>query len=89
MNPVRIVAFTKSMNKEPTSGTTMNAVGAGPYTPVIACMFAIAFGVAPIPNPQKPLVVTSHNVEYNEVCIEEHKYCLCKKHNYHRYSQLS
>ena len=29
MNPVRIVAFTKSMNKEPTSGTTMNAVGAG------------------------------------------------------------
>ena len=59
MNPVRIVAFTKSMNKEPTSGTTMYAVGAGPYTPVIACMFAIAYGVAPIPNPQKPLVITA------------------------------
>ncbi len=60
--------------------------------PVTACMFAMAFGVAPIPNPQKPVVITAASyvlakyVEYNEVCIEEHKYCLCKQHNYHRYA---
>ena len=51
---VMIAALKKSMNRDPTSGTIMNATGAGPYWLVIACMFAIAFGVAPIPNPQKP-----------------------------------
>ena len=53
-NAVMIAALKKSMNRDPTSGTIMNATGAGPYWFVIACMFAIAFGVAPIPNPQKP-----------------------------------
>ena len=52
-------ALQKSMNKLPTNGTTMNAVGAGPYCPVTACMFAMAFGVAPIPKPQKPVVITA------------------------------
>ena len=47
------------MNRLPTNGTTKYAVGAGPYFAVIACMFAIAFGVAPIPNPQKPDVITA------------------------------
>ena len=34
-------ALQKSMNKLPTNGTTMNAVGAGPYCPVTAYMFAM------------------------------------------------
>ena len=59
INVVIISALKKSINKLPTSGTTKYAVGAGPYLAVIACMFAIAFGVAPIPNPQKPDVITA------------------------------
>ena len=45
------------MNRLPTNGTTKYAVGAGPYFAVIACMFAIAFGVAPMPKPQKAVVM--------------------------------
>ena len=51
---VMIAALKKSMNREPTSGTIMNATGAGPNWLVTACMLAMAFGVAPMPNPQKP-----------------------------------
>ena len=59
INVVIISALKKSMNRLPTNGTTKYAVGAGPYFAVIACMLAIAFGVAPIPNPQKPDVITA------------------------------
>ena len=85
MNPVRIVAFTKSMNKEPTSGTTMNAVGAGPY--YAGDCLHVCHSVRGSTHTEST-ETTGHNssivgfakyVEYNEVCIEEHKYCLCKQ----------
>ena len=44
----------KSANKLPTSGTNKNALTDGAYFSHTACIFAIAFGVAPIPNPQTP-----------------------------------
>ena len=49
----------KSINSEPTSGTTRNAVGDGPFFFVTACMLAIALGVAPIPKPQRPEEITA------------------------------
>lgn len=59
MNIVMIVALTGSMIKEPMSGMTKKAVGAGPKISVMAVMLAIAFGVAPKPKPQTPLVMTA------------------------------
>ena len=47
------------------------------------------FGIQKTTGHNSSIVGFAKYVEYNEVCIEEHKYCLCKKHNYHRYSQLS
>lgn len=44
--------FTKSIKRHPTIGTTKYGVGRNPYRLVSSSIFAIAFGVAPIPNPQ-------------------------------------
>lgn len=57
MNEVIIILLKKSTNKLPTRGTTKKALGAGPYSFATVCMFAMAFGVAPIPNPQKAVVI--------------------------------
>jgi len=46
--------FRKSANKLPTSGTNKNAFTDGAYFSHTACILAIAFGVAPIPNPHTP-----------------------------------
>ena len=59
INVVIISALKKSMNRLPTNGH-YEVCGPEPdLLAVIACMFAIAFGVAPIPNPQKPDVITA------------------------------
>lgn len=54
-----ITALKKSINKDPTKGITKNAFVENPLTDVNASMFAIAFGVAPIPNPQCPVAITA------------------------------
>ena len=46
----------KSANKLPTSGTNKNALTDGAYFSHSACIFAIAFGVAPIPLLWKMIV---------------------------------
>lgn len=46
--------FKKSANKLPISGTNKKALTDGAYFSHTACIFAIAFGVAPIPNPHTP-----------------------------------
>ena len=58
-NAAIIMLLKKSINKLPTNGTTKQALGAGPYFLVMACMFAIALGVAPMPNPQVALDITA------------------------------
>ena len=46
--------------------------------PTSALMLAIAFGLRPYRKPQNAgghcscLVITAHDVEYKEVCIQEH-----------------
>ena len=54
-----IDALIGSMIKDPMSGITKNAVGAGPKSSVMAVMLAMAFGVAPRPKPQAPDVMTA------------------------------
>ena len=49
----------KSANKLPTSGMSRYAFTEGAYFSQTACMFAMAFGVAPIPNPQVPAASTA------------------------------
>ena len=51
--------FKKSANILPTIGTSKNAFTEGKYFSVTACIFAIAFGVAPIPKPQVPAASTT------------------------------
>ena len=46
--------FIKSANRLPISGMIKYAFTEGTYFSHIACMFAIALGVAPIPNPHAP-----------------------------------
>ncbi|SEI25705.1 hypothetical protein SAMN05192544_106117 [Paraburkholderia hospita] len=46
------IAFAISMKNAPTIGTTRKARWDGPNRSVMACMFAIAVGVAPGPKPQ-------------------------------------
>lgn len=46
-----IIALKKSMNNEPTSGTTKKAFGELPFATVKVLIFAIALGVAPIAKP--------------------------------------
>ncbi|MNI89819.1 hypothetical protein D3C73_1472690 [compost metagenome] len=43
-----------SMKNAPTMGTIRNDLCEGPYWLVMACMLAMAVGVAPMPNPQWP-----------------------------------
>lgn len=45
------------INKEPTKGTMKNALGEAPYLLSTDCMFAIAVGTAPNPNPQCPTAI--------------------------------
>lgn len=56
---VIIDAFVKSINNAPTSGSTKKALGDGKLEAVNDSIFAIAFGVAPIPNPQCPQDITA------------------------------
>ncbi len=49
---VMMKALKKSIKREPTKGTTKNALSEGPLAPVKVSMLAIALGVAPIPKPQ-------------------------------------
>ena len=49
----------KSANKLPISGMIRYAFTDGTYRSQIACMFAIAFGVAPIPKPHVPAESTA------------------------------
>ena len=48
---VMMKALKKSMNSDPTRGTTKKALSEGPFAPVKVSILAIALGVAPIPNP--------------------------------------
>ena len=56
---VSTIELQKSTNKLPTKGTMKNARGAGPYFSDRAFMFAMAFGVAPIPKPQNAVVMAA------------------------------
>ena len=51
----------KSANMLPAMGTIRNAMMDGPKRSVTACMFAIAFGAAPMPKPQAPEVSTAES----------------------------
>ena len=59
MNIVIPKLFKKSTKRLPTRGITINAFTEGTYLLHIACMFAIAFGVAPKPNPHIPADITA------------------------------
>ena len=59
MKNVITVAFVKSINNAPTIGRTKKALVAGPFSLVNTSMLAIAFGVAPSPNPQCPVAITA------------------------------
>ena len=54
-----IVAFVKSISDAPTRGTTMKALGAGPYFSVKTLMQATALAVVPSMNPQNPPDMTA------------------------------
>jgi len=56
--------LTISNKKELTSGTTKIALGEGPYFSVTVDIFAIAFGVAPIPCPINPLMITAASYDF-------------------------
>ena len=49
----------KSAKRLPTSGISRYALTDVVYFSQIACMFAMAFGVAPIPKPQVPATSTA------------------------------
>lgn len=51
--------LTMSKRKELTIGTTNKAFGDGPYLSVSVTILDIAFGVAPIPWPIRPLIITA------------------------------
>ena len=59
MKKARITELRKSANKLPTIGTSRKACTEGAYFSVMACIFAIALGVAPMPKPQVPAVSTA------------------------------
>ena len=48
-----------SIRNAPTIGTIKYALLEGPYFAVIVDIFAIAFGVAPIPCPMNPPTITA------------------------------
>ena len=52
INKVITAELTKSTKSAPTIGTTKYGVGANPNLDESASIFATAFGVAPIQNPQ-------------------------------------
>ena len=54
INKVNTKLLIKSANKLPTSGTSRYAFTDGAYFSQSTCIFAIALGVAPIPNPHTP-----------------------------------
>ena len=51
--------FKKSANRLPTKGIRRYAFTEGSYFSQTTCIFAMAFGVAPIPNPQTPELMTA------------------------------
>ena len=51
--------FKKSANRLPTSGISRYAFTEGSYFSHTTCIFAMAFGVAPIPNPHTPELITA------------------------------
>lgn len=57
MKATIIAELKKFINKLPTNGSIKNAVGAGPYFSSTDCIFAIAVGTAPSPNPQCPTAI--------------------------------
>ena len=59
MKVVSTMELKKSTNKLPTNGTMKNALGAAPERSARAFMLAMALGVAPIPKPQKALVIAA------------------------------
>lgn len=59
INDVMTRLLMKSANREPTIGIRMYALMDGPYRSVMTCIFAIAFGVAPMPKPQVPAAMTA------------------------------
>lgn len=56
---LKITALMMSTKKAPTKGTIKKALCESPNFCVMACMFATAVGVAPMPNPQWPAVKTT------------------------------
>ena len=59
MNTVMTRLFKKSANRLPTSGISRYALTEGEYLSQMACMLAIALGVAPMPKPQVPDTITA------------------------------
>lgn len=59
MKSVMLKLFMKSANILPMSGIKRKALTEGPYLSVKTCIFAMAFGVAPMPKPQLPAVSTA------------------------------
>lgn len=59
MNTVMTRLFRKSANRLPTSGISRYALTEGEYLSQMACMLAIALGVAPMPKPQVPDTITA------------------------------
>ena len=59
MNTVMTRLFRKSANRLPTSGISRYALTEGEYLSQMACMFAMALGVAPMPKPQVPDTMTA------------------------------
>ena len=59
MNTVITRLFKKSANKLPTKGISRYAFTEGEYLSQMACMLAMALGVAPMPKPQVPDTITA------------------------------
>ena len=59
MNTVMTRLFRKSANRLPTSGISRYALTEGEYLSQMACMLAMALGVAPMPKPQVPDTMTA------------------------------
>ena len=59
MNTVIARLFRKSANRLPTSGISRYALTEGEYLSQMACMLAMALGVAPMPKPQVPDTITA------------------------------
>ena len=81
--------FKKSANRLPTSGMSRYALMDGTYWSQTACIFAMAFGVAPMPKPQKYgcIVVAPHDVELDNIREYDYEKHLCCKQYEERESE--